>query len=49
MFPPINNDIFYGDNLPALKKKAESYIPLIAKEAAALKDYMSKIKKSTNA
>lgn len=29
--------------------EAESYIPLIAKEAAALKDYVSKIKKSTNA
>jgi hypothetical protein len=55
MFPEINNDIFYGDNLAGLKKSkpffnlgAEYYPPLIAKEIAALKDYASKIKKSSN-
>ena len=56
MFPDITSDIFYGDNLIGLKKSkkwwylgAESYIPALIKEIAALKDYASKIKRSSNA
>lgn len=48
MFPEINNDVFYGENMGGYRKKAEKYIDLLTKEMAAIKDYASKIKKSTN-
>lgn len=48
MFPQITPEGFYGVSINSLKQKAMNYCELIAKEIAMLKDYASKLKKTTN-
>lgn len=48
MFPEVNNDVFFGDNLQAKKQKIPRIIDLLEKEVAAIKAYTSGIKKLSN-
>jgi hypothetical protein len=55
MFPEITTDIFYGDNLQKYKQSTShnnsgtaGYIQILEKEIAALKEYSTGIKKSSN-